>query len=78
MVIYYASRTLDGTQQNYATTEKELLTVVYTIEKFKPYVLCFKVIVYTDHSTPKLSLRRRTLSLASLDGFYSCKSSTWR
>ena len=26
--IYYASRTLNDTQQNYNTTEKELLTVV--------------------------------------------------
>jgi len=32
--IYYASKTLDGAQVNYATTEKELLAVVYAIDKF--------------------------------------------
>jgi len=34
VVIYYTSRTLDEAQQNYRMTEKELLTVVYAMEKF--------------------------------------------
>ncbi|XP_022872666.1 uncharacterized protein LOC111391647 [Olea europaea var. sylvestris] len=34
-VIYYASRTLNDVQINYATTEKELLAVVYTFDKFR-------------------------------------------
>ncbi|XP_074293460.1 uncharacterized protein LOC141620506 [Silene latifolia] len=49
--IYYASRTLDGTQVNYATTEKEMLAVVYALEKFRSYLLGSKVIVFTDHTT---------------------------
>ena len=32
-VIYYASRTLDSAQLNYATTEQELLVVVVAIDK---------------------------------------------
>jgi len=52
-VIYYASNTLDEAQQNYTTTEKELLAVVLAVEKFGPYLLCSKVIIYTDHSTLK-------------------------
>jgi hypothetical protein len=30
--VYYASKTLNGAQLNYATTEKELLAVVFTFE----------------------------------------------
>ena len=33
-VVYYASKTLNEAQRNYTTTEKELLTVVYALDKF--------------------------------------------
>ncbi|XP_062103691.1 uncharacterized protein LOC133814788 [Humulus lupulus] len=48
--IYYANRTLNGAQLNYATTEKELLAIVYAFDKFRPYLMGNKVIMYTDHS----------------------------
>jgi len=51
--IYYASKTLDGAQVNYATTKKELLAVVYAIDKFRQYLVRSKIIVYTDHSAIK-------------------------
>jgi hypothetical protein len=51
--ISYASKTLTGPQLNYATTEKELLVVVFAIKKFRSYLLGAKVIVYTDHSALK-------------------------
>ena len=38
-VIYYASRTLNDAQLNYATNEKELLTIVLTFDKFRPYLI---------------------------------------
>ncbi|KAL0404316.1 UNVERIFIED_CONTAM: Retrovirus-related Pol polyprotein from transposon.6 [Sesamum radiatum] len=46
-VIYYASQMLDDTQSNYTTTEKELLAVVFALEKFRHYLLGTKIIVCT-------------------------------
>ncbi|XP_073018529.1 uncharacterized protein [Primulina eburnea] len=48
--IYYASRTMDAAQQNYTTTEKEMLDVVFAFDKFRPYLVGTKVIVFTDHA----------------------------
>ncbi|GJR76078.1 reverse transcriptase domain-containing protein [Tanacetum coccineum] len=51
--IYYASKTLNNAQEHYTTTEKELLAVVFAFDKFRPYLILSKTIVYTDHSALK-------------------------
>ncbi|GJY74825.1 reverse transcriptase domain-containing protein [Tanacetum coccineum] len=51
--IHYASKTMTDAQVHYTTTEKELLAVVYAFEKFWPYLVLSKSIVYTDHSALK-------------------------
>ena len=57
--ICYASKTLADAQLNYTTTEKELLAVVFALEKFRPYILGSKIIVYTDHATLKYLLSKK-------------------
>jgi hypothetical protein len=57
--ISYASKTLTGPQLNYATTEKELLAVVFAIKKFRSYLVGTKVIVYTDHAALKYLLTEK-------------------
>ena len=47
------SRTLNNAQINYATTEKELLAIVFAFDKFRPYLIGNKVIVHIDHSATK-------------------------
>nr|GEX28973.1 hypothetical protein [Tanacetum cinerariifolium] len=51
--IHYASKTMTDAQAHYITTKKELLAVVYAFEKFRPYLVLSKSIVYTDHSALK-------------------------
>ena len=57
--IFYASKKLADAQLNYTTTEKELLAVVFALEKFRPYVLGSKIIVYTDHAALKYLLSKK-------------------
>ena len=57
--ISYASKTLTGPQLNYATTEKELLAVVFAMDKFRSYLAGAKVIVYTDHTALKYLLTKK-------------------
>src|SRR6185312_15777580 len=57
--IYYPSKTLNEAQVNYATTEKELLAVVFAFEKFRSYIVNSKVIVYTDHAAVKYLLSKK-------------------
>ncbi|GKD78074.1 reverse transcriptase domain-containing protein [Tanacetum coccineum] len=51
--IYYASKTLNNAQEHYTTTKKELLVVVFSFDKFSPYLILSKTTVYTDHSALK-------------------------
>nr|GFA40418.1 reverse transcriptase domain-containing protein [Tanacetum cinerariifolium] len=52
-LIDYASKIMIEAQIHYTTTEKEMLAVVYAFEKFWPYLVLSKSIVYTDHSALK-------------------------
>ena len=58
-VIYYACRTLNNAQLNYTITEKELLAVVFVLDKFRSYLIGSKVIVFTDHAALKYLLSKK-------------------
>jgi hypothetical protein len=57
--IYYASKTLNEAQLNYATMEKELLAVVFAYEKFRSHIVDSKVIVYINHTAIKYLLAKK-------------------
>jgi hypothetical protein len=54
-----ASKARTRPQLNYATMEKELLAVVFAIEKFRSYLVGAKVIVYRDHAALKYLLTKK-------------------
>ena len=47
--IYYASKTFNEAQENYFTTENEMLAMVFACEKFRPYILGSHVVIHIDH-----------------------------
>ncbi|XP_070039098.1 uncharacterized protein [Nicotiana tomentosiformis] len=44
--IYYARRTLSGAQLNYTITEKEMLVVVFALDKFRSYLIGSKNLIW--------------------------------
>ena len=58
-VIYYSSKTFNEVQENYSTTEKEMLAMVIACEKFKPYILGTHVIIHTDHAAIKYLMAKK-------------------
>ncbi|XP_058222978.1 uncharacterized protein LOC131332701 [Rhododendron vialii] len=59
-VIHYASKTLNDAQVNYTTTEKELLAIVFALDKFRSYLIGgTPIVVYTDHSALKYLLTKQ-------------------
>jgi len=57
--ITYASKTLIGAQLNYAATEKELLAVVFAIDKFRSYLVGAKIVDYTNYAALKYLLTKK-------------------
>ena len=47
--ILYASRQLNNAEQNYTTTEREGLGMVYAVKKFRHYLLANKFVFFVDH-----------------------------
>ncbi|KAL6328092.1 hypothetical protein AAG906_033369 [Vitis piasezkii] len=63
-VIYYASKTLNEAQRNYTTTEKELLAVVFALDKFRAYLVGSFIIGFKNQSAILATCSSSSVSLA--------------
>ena len=64
MSVYYASQKLSKTERNHSTTEREALGMVYSVTKYRHYLLGRKFSFHVDHSAllylvSKASLTRK-------------------
>ncbi|KAD7478568.1 hypothetical protein E3N88_01704 [Mikania micrantha] len=59
VAIYYATKTLSDAQLNYTTTEKELLAIVFALDKFRSYLWGSKVIIYSDHTAVRYLMDKK-------------------
>ncbi|GJU90749.1 reverse transcriptase domain-containing protein [Tanacetum coccineum] len=55
----FRTYTMTEAQIHYTTTEKEMIAVVYAFEKFQPYLVLSKSIVYRNHSALKYLLSKQ-------------------
>ena len=49
---------MNEAQMNYTTTEKELLAIIFSFEKFRSYLVGSKVIVFTDHAALRYLIKK--------------------
>jgi hypothetical protein len=59
--IYFLSRKLSQAECNYKTTEWEGLAMIYTLQKFRHYLLGSHFKFFTDHSTLKYLVNKPVL-----------------
>ena len=44
---------------NYSTTEKELLAVIFALDKFRSYLIGSQIVIFTDHAALKYLLAKK-------------------
>jgi hypothetical protein len=59
--IAFASKKLFDSEQNYNTTEREGLAMVYALQKFRHYLLGKHFKMFTDHSSLKYLVNKPVL-----------------
>ena len=62
--VIYASQTLTETEQQYSNIERELLGIVFVLERLNHYTHGFTITLQSDHE-PLMSIWKKTIAAAS-------------
>lgn len=60
--IAFASKQLNAAEKNYTTTERECLAMVFSVKKFRHYLLLNPVVFFVDHMAIKYLVNKADLS----------------
>ena len=71
--VQYASRSLNNAETNYSNIEREALSVIFGVEKFKKFLLGSHFIIHNDHAP----LRKLFASDASVPSTCSARIQRW-
>jgi len=53
-LIYFASKQLVDTKINYTTTKKEVMGMIYYVQKIQHYLLGYQFVFHVDHDALKV------------------------
>jgi hypothetical protein len=62
MPICFTSRQLSAVERNYSVTEREALGIVYSVQKYRHYLLGYKFTFHIDHDALKYMINKPQLS----------------
>ena len=54
----YASRQLTSAERKYSTTERKCLAMVFSVKKFRHYLLCNPMVFFVDHMRIKFLVNK--------------------
>ena len=74
--IAYASINLSFTKQNYTTTQRECLAMVYALQKFRHYLLGRNFKMCTNHSALQYLVNKPVLGGGSVGGCFCSRNLT--
>jgi hypothetical protein len=63
---------------NYTTIEKELLAVVFALDKFRTYLMGTSIVVFTDHAAFRYLLSKKDAKARLIRWISFCRDSIFR